>query len=246
MILVGIDDTDVAGSRGTNQLARRIVRELSGEWRCVRIVRHQLLEDPRVPCTTKNGSASIALERRRQAGGSVAVAADDRAAESVLNRCRTVMRDEFITGSDPGLCLLPGDCPPDVIRWGERCQHEFVSRDEAMAIAADGDVHLEALGGTEDGVIGALAAVGLAATQNDGRIVQLGEWPDDLSGMQTVRSLSRRGVCVRDYWTGRELSQGTVDVGKRLRPNVRQGEAVLFVEPDPFPAADTYRAIRLP
>ena len=62
MIYVGMDDTDVEGSRGTNQLARSLVAALASEVRCIRIVRHQLLEDPRVPCTTKNGSASIAFD----------------------------------------------------------------------------------------------------------------------------------------------------------------------------------------
>ena len=62
VIYVGIDDTDVVGSPGTNQLARLLVAAVAGDCRCRRIVRHQLLDDPRVPYTSKNGSASITLE----------------------------------------------------------------------------------------------------------------------------------------------------------------------------------------
>ena len=59
---MGIDDTDVVGSRGTNQLAKLLASSLAADLRCQRIVRHQLLDDPRVPRTTKNGSASVAVE----------------------------------------------------------------------------------------------------------------------------------------------------------------------------------------
>lgn len=256
MIIVGIDDTDVVGSRGTNQLAKQIVRELAGQWRCVRIVRHQLLNDPRVPCTTKNGSASITLELRNKRSDSLDIGTAERVESApLLNCCREVMRDWFIEGSDPGLCLLAGTCPPEVVEWGQRCQHEFVARRNAFALAADTGLILEALGGTEDGVIGALAAVGLSSTENDGRIVQLGEWPDDLSGPQPVDVLSERGVRVRELNTGREFTQGTVDVGKHLRPNLRNGMSVLFVESPDAPDSptqtnsqmgqDVLRAIRL-
>jgi len=140
------------------------------------------------------------------------------------------MRDWFVEGSDPGLCLLSGTCPPEIVRWGQKCQREFVAREDAFAIASDTGLHLESLGGTEDGVIGALAAVGLASTENDGRIVQLGEWPDDLSGPQTLSTLYQRGIDVREFGTGRECTHGAVDVGKHLRPNLRNGVPVLFVE----------------
>ena len=62
MIIVGIDDTDTIDSPGTNQLAKAIVQKVATEWRCVRIVRHQLLDDPRVHYTSQNGSASISGE----------------------------------------------------------------------------------------------------------------------------------------------------------------------------------------
>ena len=62
MIPVGLDDIDVIGSKGTNQLARVIVQVLSSPWQCERIVRHQLWFDDCVPYTSKNGSASIWLQ----------------------------------------------------------------------------------------------------------------------------------------------------------------------------------------
>src|SRR3954464_61427 len=62
MIYVGLDDTDTLEDPGTNQLARHLVRELADEFSGRIILRHQLLVDPRVPCTKKNGCASILFE----------------------------------------------------------------------------------------------------------------------------------------------------------------------------------------
>lgn len=218
MIYVGIDDTDVLGARGTNQLARSLIAALTPDFRCVRLVRHQLLDDPRVPYTSKNGSASIRLERL----------ADVSLAE-LADRCRQHMLADFIEGSDPGLCVA-ANVPAAITQFGLRSKSELVTRQEAHDLARRCGIHLEGLGGTCDGVIGALAAVGLAATGSDGRVVQLGRWPDDLSGLQPVAALRRRGVAVCCRASGRRFEHGLVDVGKHLRPNRWGGEDVLFVE----------------
>jgi hypothetical protein len=218
VIYLGIDDTDVEGSRGTNQLARSLVAALASEYRCLWIVRHQLLVDPRVPCTTKNGSASIALEPLGPANLS-------RLAEV----CRGHMLSDFIDGSDPGLCVT-SSVPPAVTEFGIRCQSELVCQAEAHEVAGRHGLFLEGLGGTNGGIIGALAAVGLAVTGNDGRVIQLAQWPDDVSGVQSIRRLGQRDVTVCGYANGEKINDGLVDVGKRLRPNRRRGENVLFVE----------------
>ena len=218
MIFVGIDDTDVVGSPGTNQLAKLLVSTLAADFRCLRIVRHQLLEDPRVPCTTKNGSASIELEPLGD--GSL----DDLAA-----RLREGMLSWFVEGSDPGLCVT-SSVPPAVVEFALRCKCEFVSQAEAREVAGRHAIWLEGLGGTRDGVIGAVAAVGLAATADDGRVVQLADWPDDASGVKPIEFLLQRGVTVRVHEKGNRIDHGLVDVGKKLRPNRHNGEDVLFVE----------------
>jgi len=237
LIWVGIDDTDVLDSKGTNQLARAIVGAVYDDWQCVRIVRHQLLDDPRVPYTSKNGSASIALKPRGL--GDLGSLADS---------CKTVLRDWFVDGSDPGLCVTT-EVPQPVIEFGLRCQREVVSQSASRELAAHHAIYLEGLGGTNDGVIGALAAVGLAVTGDDGRIVQLGEWADDLTGVQPLEILHRRGVDVRDVETSARIDGGCVDLGKRLRPNLRGGRSVLFVRRTSqaeLPAECSYEAVRLP
>jgi hypothetical protein len=236
VIYVGIDDTDTTDSPGTNQLARALVARVAGDYRCSLILRHQLLDDPRVPYTSKNGSASIQLEPRGRAD-----------VDGLTAQLRAGMRAWFKEGSDPGLCVALR-VPPEVTAFGRRCQAEIVGQADARQLAVAWGLHLEGLGGTEDGVIGALAAVGLAAGCDDGRVVQLGAWPDDLSGLQEVAAVRERGVAVHQVGSGMPVTDGQVDVGKHLRPNCRAGRVVLFVTPrlESAGGAAAWQAVRLP
>jgi hypothetical protein len=236
MIYIGIDDTDTPDSPGTNQLARALVARVASDYRCALILRHQLLNDPRVPYTSKNGSASIQLEPRGRAE-----------VEDLTAKLRAGMRAWFQEGSDPGLCVSLR-VPAEVTAFGRRCQAEVVGQVDARQLAAAGGLYLEGLGGSEDGVIGALAAVGLASCGDDGRVVQLGTWPDDLSGPQEVAAVRARGIEVHQVGSGMPVTEGQVDVGKRLRPNCRAGRVVLFVTAGQAPAggAAAWQAVRLP
>lgn len=234
-ILVGLDDTDMPGTPGTNQLAKSLVRDLAGRFRLVRIVRHQLLADPRVPFTSKNGSASILLRPE-----------SDAPLADLIATIRHGMQAWYVPGSDPGFCVAPCDAvPAEVVAFGRLCQRALVDQAQARALATSTGLHLEGLGGTEGGVIGALAAVGLARTDDDGRVVQHGGGTDDLSGPQDLATLAALDVMVCQIETGAPVVTGPVDVGKHLRPNLRQGRVVLHVQStgsEPVP----WRAVRLP
>ena len=62
-----------------------------------------------------------------------------------------------------------------IVEWGRRAKVEVLSMDEAYEIAAGAGIHLEGLTGEKTGVIGALAAVGLRRSGQDGRFLELGE-----------------------------------------------------------------------
>jgi len=108
---------------------------------------------------------------------------------------------------------------------------EFVTQAEARQLAQEQGIYLEGLGGTEDGVIGALAAVGLMATRNDGRIIfhgSNGDWAD-MTGCLDASQILARGVGeIRSLDSNELITTGTIDVGKRLRPNLRNGRVVLY------------------
>lgn len=231
MIYVGIDDTDKADAPGTNRLARSLIRDLASDYRSLMAVRHQLLVDSRVPYTRQNSSASI-LFLPHNAG----------AVDPLIERLRHGMRRRFVDGSDPGLCVARR-VPPEVIEFGRRCQREVVEQQEARELARAGRIHLEGLGGSGGGVIGALAAVGVVAGGSDGRVVSIRGQPDELAGPQDVATLLAWGVDeIRCHESGEPVRRGTIDVGKHLRPNYRGGKIVLFVA-NP---RGRWQAVRLP
>jgi hypothetical protein len=237
MIYIGIDDTDTLGGLGTKRLARLIVADLSADYRCALILRHQLLFDPRVPYTSKNSACSILLEAESVA---------DAILDDVVDRVQAGILARFQEGSDPGLCVT-ASVPDAVVGFGLRCQREVVAQPAARALAVRHGIRLEGLGGTADGVIGALAAVGLAVTGNDGRVLQVRGIAEELSGWQPLGKLAEYGVDeVRCCDLERPVTDGEVDVGKRLRPNYRTGRVVLYVEPEAVSAVsqNRWRAVR--
>jgi hypothetical protein len=235
VIVVGLDDTDTLESGGTNRLARSLVTALPDGFRADVVLRHQLLVDPRVPYTSHNGCASLGIHADPGHGS-----------DELVAPLEAAVRAAFVEGSDPGLCIAAA-APSGVRAWGRRCQQEVVSQADARALAATHGIHLCGLGGSGDGVVGALAAVGLRAGNEDGRVVHMAgwPWPDPLSGPQPLQALRSRGVAeLREIGSGRVVTTGTVDVGKHLRPSWRGGRPILYVEA----AGDgvDWRAVKLP
>ena len=216
MLFIGLDDTDNLESRGTGHLAREIAAVLAADYRLLGVTRHQLLVDPRVPCTKNNSAAAIVLD----VNGDVDPGA-------LAERVRAIMLTDFQPGSDPGLCVAQGT-PADVSDFGRRAQRELVSQDEARALAARHGLVLRGLGGDEDGVIGALAAVGLAATGEDGRYVLVGR-SRELTGLQPVSALLEAGIVAVRTADGQPVTEGLVQTEK-LRPARRGGLPVAVVE----------------
>lgn len=239
MIYVGIDDTDTIDHPGTNQLARHLIRELAAKYRAHTIVRHQLLEDPRVPCTSKNGCASILLEPLEpQANANhrgETPLSSPKVDPQLIDSLRLLMLAWCPNGSDPGLCVADR-VPPSVVDWGQRCKRELVTQSDAYRIATEAGIYLEGLGGTQDGVIGALAAIGLVATKNDGRITYSGAAPQDwyeVTGRMAVDEIHAHGVDeIRRLDNGEIVTEATIIVAKRLRPNYRSGRKVLYITKD--------------
>ena len=84
------------------------------------------------------------------------------------------------------------------------------------------------LGGTEDGVIGALASVGLAAGGEDGRYIIIGTIRE-LTGLQPVAMVLEAGITAVRTLDDTPITSGMVLTDK-LRPARRNGRPVLFVE----------------
>jgi len=227
MIFIGIDDTDNLESRGTGHLARHIAAELAADYPVLGVTRHQLLVDSRVPCTKKNSCAAIVLD----VNGRVDPVA-------LSERVQALMLADYQPGSDPGLCVTR-EVLAAIAVFGRRVQRELVTQLEARAQAAAHGIYLTGLGGDQDGVIGALAAVGLAAGGDDGRYVQVGR-SRELSGLQPVAALLAAGIDAVQTLEGQPVTTGLVQSDK-LRPARRAGRPVAVVEW----AGDCWRPLKL-
>lgn len=216
MVIIGLDDTDTLETPGTGHLARLIAADLAADYTVLGVVRHQLLVDARVPCTKNNSAAAVLLD-----GGPLPQP------DQLLARLRSLMLDHYQPGSDPGLCLAQA-VPEAVIDFGRRTQREIVGQAEAHALAAAHGLPLLGLGGDEGGVIGALAAVGLAAGGEDGRYVLVGR-SRELAGEQPVAALLAAGIAAVQTLDGQAVTGGLIQTDK-LRPARRGGRAVAVVE----------------
>jgi tRNA(Ile2) C34 agmatinyltransferase TiaS len=216
MFFIGLDDTDTLESRGTGHLARQIAAALAADYSVLGVTRHQLLLDPRVPCTKNNSSAAILLN-----------ADGDLDPLMLLDRVQTLMLDDYLPGSDPGLCVAH-TVPAAVTEFGRQVQHQLVTQYKARALATAHGIPLLGLGGTEDGIIGALAAVGLAASGEDGRYVLVGR-SRELSGLQPVSALLAAGIPAVQTTEGQPVTSGLVQTDK-LRPARRSGRPIAVVE----------------
>jgi len=157
MITIALDDTDTLETRGTGQLARQIAAALVADYTLLGVTRHQLLRDPRVPCTKNNSSAGILLDSPSEVD-----------LDALLARVQAMMLADFQPGSDPGLSVA-AHVPAAITAFGHRAQSEIVTQAEARALATEHGIRLVGLGGDNGGVIGALAGLGLAAGGDDGR-----------------------------------------------------------------------------
>jgi tRNA(Ile2) C34 agmatinyltransferase TiaS len=216
MLFIGLDDTDNLESRGTGHLARQIAAVLSTKYAVLGVTRHQLLVDPRVPCTKNNSSAAIGLD----VNGHVNPAA-------LLEQIQALMLADYQPGSDPGLCVTEA-VPGAITTFGHRAQRELVTQAEARSLATTHGIPLVGLGGDHGGVIGALAAVGLAASQEDGRYVLVGR-SRELNGLQPISALLAAGITAVQTLDGQSVTDGLVQTDK-LRPARRGGQPVAVVE----------------
>ncbi|MBT5424839.1 MAG: ABC transporter substrate-binding protein, partial [Bacteroidetes bacterium] len=178
-IYIGVDDTDSIGSRGTGFRCRQMGSELTlaGHGKVLGITRHQLFFHPSIPYTSQNSSNCLEVETPDM--------------KKLWDFCKQFLHREAIDGSDVGLCVVEsGQIEPVIENWGIRAKKEILTQDEAKQLARSNGVLLEGLTGTFDCIIGALAAVGLRKSGNDGRFIwQPGKQLRDLTGSMTIEQL---------------------------------------------------------
>ncbi len=215
--LVGLDDTDYGESIGTGALSRELnlflVRRLG--LKSHGITRHQFLVHPDIPYTSHNSSACIELS-------------GESSVETIALEARQFIEYLFHPGADPGLCVVtPDRIPPDCLAFGHRAQNEVLKKQEAIDLAREHRLYLVELGGTGQGIIGALCGCALRSSGNDGRFISM-RGIRELQGEMTVAQLkARTGIDRVVDEEGGELSEDRlVDTTGGARPELTQGKIV--------------------
>lgn len=221
-LTIGVDDTDMPGIGGTGRLARQIVAEIfeGGLGVSEGVTRHQLFEGPGVPKTSRNSSAAITFRQVDDPG------------ELLAAICDTVTRDS-IEGSDPGVVMMARPPGPEELTYARRAQAGLVTQSDARRLGQAPEMTLIGLGGTEDGVIGALAAAALRADGNDGRFVGLPGIREVSGQIRVDELLERTGISWVADDAGEPLGGSCIlDVGDWVRPRLVRGHPVLVARRD--------------
>jgi hypothetical protein len=220
-VLVGFDDTDVVGcGRGTGKLARWFEQKLPEGVTLYGAVRQQLPVIEGIPFTSHNSAACLILDN---------VLPEQ--IQQVIDHAAAHIHEYFVDGSDPGLCVVPMDQGgiDDLIDFGRLACTRIVTQKQAMA-SVNG-FHLSGHGGTEDGIIGAAAGVGLTFYGWSGRFIEF-------NGLRRfgcrvrVADLEAHGIRVLSIDRNALVPgpEDTVDTQDWLRPRLWGHHPVLPVE----------------
>jgi len=234
---VAFDDTDtIDADRGTGKVGRWFADRLPAGCRFVGVVRQQLLVHPDVPYTSHNSAAVVIVELPSEDGNEGGQGPAGALMDEVIACATAHLHDHWMEGSDPGLCVAWDGCPAlaGLVGFGRRAAVSVVSQREAYE-AARGGAHLSGHGGTNDGVIGAAAGVGLTAGGWNGRFIELdagGRLLRDFPDPVPVGELEAAGIAVSalDRDAPVPLPEDLVVTNGWLRPRLWGGRPVLPVE----------------
>jgi hypothetical protein len=221
-IYIGFDDTDTYDAgRGTGKLARFFESRLPEGCSMWGVVREQLLIHEKIPYTSHNSAACVIVDL-----------ADSSLFDPLVLTAAEHIESLSFKGSDPGLCIARQDDPSlhQLVTFGQRCTRVIVTQREALQAASN--VHLSAHGGTNDGIIGAAAAVGLTVYGWAGRFIEFGglrHVPD----VVRVSDLERMNILVVSIDRNAKVPapEDLVYTKYWLRPLLLAGRAVLIVRP---------------
>lgn len=221
-VYIGFDDTDTHDSDyGTGKLVRRFENVLPDGCSLWGVVRQQLLVDEQIPYTSHNSSACAIVDTP-----------DSSCLDVLIAKAIVHIEQESTEGSDPGLCIV-GEKDPILTRLaalGRMCTSRVMTQKEI--IEASNGTYISGHGGTNDGIIGAVAAVGLTASGWCGRFIEFGrlrQFPQ----MMTVSDIERFGIHVIsiDRNTMVPADDDRVNTKGWVRPRLWGSKPVLPVSP---------------
>ncbi|WP_035075542.1 hypothetical protein [Maridesulfovibrio zosterae] len=219
-VYLGFDDTDDKDAPiGTGRLVREFVYGLDNDCEMIGVLRHQLPKLTTIPFTSNNSSACAIIE-----------ISQDTSLKHLRDKAIEHLAKYSAPGSDPGLCIAKEeDVSTEIIEFAKLVTGKQVTQKSAMHAARS--VELFGLGGTNDGIIGATAAIGLTKFGWCGRFIEYGK----LRSLPTplyVQDLNSAGIQVVS--TNRDplvpLPGDLVQNAVWIRPSLWAGGPVLQVK----------------
>lgn len=219
-----IDDTDNIDSIGTGTIADQIRQLLveKGFKEPSLVTRHQLFIHPDIPYTSHNSSMCFTI------------CGPETAFDQLISLCSAHLEKVAAVGSDPGLCILPFNAANDykaLVAYGKSAKITVLDKESAYACARLLNAHLSEHGGTGDGIIGALAGVGLRLSGSDGEVkASLKNFT--IGTANTVKTLKERPEidAVIDFHSKTECPDTeTIQIDQRTKTVLYNHQYVLFV-----------------
>lgn len=223
--LICIDDTDDIGTKGTGEIAEEIGALLMSRFggKAGLVSRHQLFVHPDIPYTSHNSAMCFAYTGDVDLQALRELAAGHLVAESAA-------------AADPGLGILTLQQftgQEALVAFGRQAKEEVKTKDQAYELAAELGIDLTEHGGTGQGVIGALAGLGLRLEGKDGRVkgqIKLGQSEEASVTLSVADILARSGLDLVVDLQGHQLAPGEeVTLSGKVKAIMHQGQFALLV-----------------
>jgi tRNA(Ile2) C34 agmatinyltransferase TiaS len=221
-LYIGIDDTDNKYSRGTGYRSRKLA-ELLMLYKLAYvegITRHQLFVHTDIPYTSQNSSACLVVSANNST--------------DIAQFCKEFLIKDSAKGSDVGLCIThESSISESITEWGNNAKIKVLTKKQAYQLATENGVFLKGLTGSKDGIIGALAAVGLRHSGNDGRFIWLPETDlREVKGVYKAQELLTLNIadCIITKDNNILNNNQGIYMGDWVRPLLNKNQKTIIVE----------------
>jgi hypothetical protein len=221
ILYLAIDDTDDIESKGTGDIAEEIAALIQEEnlGETSSVTRHQLYIHDDIPYTSHNSSMCFIISD---------VLEDNY--NKIIKLASEYLLKESSELSDPGLCICNVENVDIVslIKYGYQAKTEVLSKQYAYDFSKKHFIFLNEYGGTGDGVIGALAGIGLRLSGNDGRFKGKHKIDD---GNYTIQKLLENTTIekVYDITNDKYLEDETINLSGKIKSVLLHNQRVLPV-----------------
>lgn len=219
---IGIDDTGYSDQHLTTKLMRNWLSQMVEQSliHSEGITRHQLFESEKISSSYKNRSLAFTFNTSQSIF-------------EIEDQLIDFIRTASSPHANPAIAILSRHSDSlHALAFGRRCKNELLKLSDSEQYASESNVLLRGLGGNRNGMIGALAAVGLRAGGDDGIFVYINGL-EYLTGDQSAGDIRNNSALqhIVDISSGEELDRDDmIKIDSYLRPKLINGDPTQYVQ----------------